>query len=163
MREGKKDIITKMKKRIIYLDTNIFIIYFLKRVGYIQLKNFFRDNEDLEVEFVTSDWTLTEIVKVLTIEYKKSAKQIADFIQKLKREKRLFETKFYFIEVSEKREYDFNEFFFHLQKVILQYKGGLADSIHSLIMKNNNIKTILTTDLNFQGRKGVIIINPLKQ
>lgn len=150
-------------KKVIYLDTNVFITYFLKRDGYEKLKTFFENNKDLEVDFVTSEWTLTEIVKILTNEYKISPKKVADFIQMLEREKRLFDTKFSFIEVSKTKGYDFNEFFFHLQKIILQYKGGFADSIHSLIMKNNSIKTILTTDSTFQGNRGIRIINPLKQ
>ena len=148
------------KENLIYLDTNIFVTFFLKREGYKKLESFFQENRDLEVKFVTSDWTLTEIVKVLTIEYKITSKKVAEFIQKLQREKRVFETKFLFIEVSKKQGYDFEEFFFQLQKMILQYKGGIADSIHSSIMKNNNINTILTTDSHFEGMKGIISINP---
>ena len=130
----------------------------------ILLKKFFENNDTLEVDFVTSDWSLTEIVKILTNEYQVSVKRSADFIQRLKRECRIFNTKFHFIEVSNKRAYDFNEFFFNLQKIILQYPGsGISDSIHSLIMKNKKIKNILTTDSNFQGNKGIEIINPLKQ
>lgn len=152
-----------MKVNIIYIDTNVFIIYFLKKNSYKKLKLFFENNRELKA-FVTSDWTLTEIAKVLVNKYKISPKKAGDFIQKLVREKRLFDTKFSFIEVSKNKEYDFNEFFFHLQKIILQYNGGLPDAIHSLVMKNNKIKTILTTDNDFQGSKGGIeIINPIKQ
>ena len=150
------------KDNLIYLDTNIFITFFMKRNGYKKLESFFQENDDLEVKFVTSDWTLTEIVKVLTIEYHVISRRVAEFIQKLQREKRVFGTKFLFIEVSKKEGYDLGEFFFQLQKLILQYKGGIADSIHTLIMENNNVNTILTTDSHFEGMKGIISINPLK-
>ena len=117
-----------------------------------------------EFDLVTSDWTLTEIVKVLVNEYKIKSNKVADYIQDLQREKRIFDNKFSFIKVSKKEEYDFEEFFLHLQKIILEYNHGVPDSIHSLIMKNNNIKYILTTnDKDFQGIKGTIVINPLKQ
>ncbi len=150
------------KKEVIYLDTNIFVTYFLEREGFDKLKEFMDGSEDLEIRFVTSDWTLTEIVKVLIYEYKIKPKKVVDYIQKLQREKRVFETKFSFIKVSEKESYDFDEFFYHIQKTILEYNGGIPDTIHSSIMQNNNIHKILTTDDGFQGVKGIVSINPLK-
>ncbi|MBS3084277.1 type II toxin-antitoxin system VapC family toxin [Candidatus Pacearchaeota archaeon] len=151
-----------MEKKI-YLDTNIFITHFLKRDGFDKINNFMKENKDLEVCFVTSDWTLTEIAKVLIHEYKVKPKRVAEYIQKLQREKRVFDTKFSFIEVSNEESYDFGEFFYHIQKTIIEYNNGLGDSIHSLIMQNNNIKHILTTNEgDFQGVNGTIAINPLK-
>src|SRR3989344_1939313 len=150
-------------KETIYLDTNIFITFYLKRDGFDKINNFFKENSNLEVEFVTSDWTLTEIVKVLIYEYNEKPKNIADYIQELQREKRIFETKFSFIEVCKKEKYDFGEFFYHIQKILLEYNSGFADSIHSLIMRNNKIKYILTSDdQGFQGIKNITVINPLK-
>ena len=62
-------------KDIIYLDTNIFVTFYLERNGFDKVSNFFEDNKNLEVKFVTSDWTLTEIVKVLRNEYKEKPKR----------------------------------------------------------------------------------------
>jgi len=149
--------------KTVYLDTNIFITFFLKRDGFNQINKFMEENKD-ELDLVTSDWTLTEIVKVLVIEYKKNPKKVAEYVQELQRGKRIFDNKFSFIKVSKKREYDFEEFFYHVQKTILEYNNGLADSIHSLIMKNNGIRYILTTnEKDFQGIKETIVINPLTQ
>jgi len=149
--------------KTIYLDTNIFVTYFLKREGFDKLKEFVQDHGH-ELDLVTSDWALTEITKVLINEYKIKSKKVAEYIQDLQREKRIFDNKFSFIEVSKKEKYDFEEFFLHLQKIVLEYNNGIPDSIHSLIMRNNNIKYILTTDDKlFQGIRGVIIINPLHQ
>lgn len=152
-----------MKKRdVIYLDTNIFVTFYLKRDGFDKINNFFSDNKNLEVNFVTSDWTLTEIVKVLRNEYKEKPKKVANFIEELQREKRLFGTKFSFVNVSNEEKYDFGEFFYHIQKILLEYNNGFPDAIHSLIMKNNKIKYILTSDIEgFKGIKGITAINPL--
>lgn len=148
-------------EKIIYLDTNIFISTYLKREGYKKIIKFFDEAKDSEAEFVTSDWTLTEIVRVLTNEYKIGAKKVANYIQEIQREKRIGKIKFNFVGVGDDKDYDFEEFFFHLQKILLQYKSSIADAIHSLIMKNNGIKNILTTDSDFNGMKGIITINPL--
>ena len=151
------------KKDLIYLDTNIFITYYLKRDGFDKVKDFFTNNQNLEVQFITSDWTLTEIVKVLRNEYKEKPKKVVEFIQELQREKRVFGTKFSFVEVSKTEKYDFGEFFFHIQKIILEYNNGFPDAIHSLIMRNNKIKYILTTDVEgFRGIKGITVLNPLE-
>lgn len=158
--QGGKDI-DKMKT--VYLDTNLFITFFLERNGFEKIKNFMQEHKD-DFDIVTSDWTLTEIVKVLVNEHKIKPKKITEFIEQLQREKRIFDNKFSFIKVSNKKDYDFEEFFLHLQKIILEYKNGVPDSIHSLIMKNNNIKYILTTnEQDFQGIKDTIAINPLSQ
>jgi predicted nucleic acid-binding protein len=151
------------KKDLIYIDTNIFITYYTKRGGFEDIQKFFKENHNLEVQFITSDWTLTEIVKVLTNEYKEKPKKVASFIEELQREKRIFGTKFAFTNVSGEKEYDFGEFFFHIQKIILEYNNGYADAIHSLIMRNNKIKYILTTDVKgFDGIKGIKALNPLE-
>ncbi len=149
--------------KIVYLDTNIFITFFLKRDGFDRIEDFLKKNKK-EFDLVTSDWTLTEIVKVLINKYRIQPKKVADYIQKLQREKRVFGNKFSFIRVNKDKSYDFEEFFFHLQKIILEYNNGVPDSIHSLIMKNNSLKYILTTnDKDFEGIKGTFVINPLKQ
>ena len=125
-----------------------------------KLEQFFQDAKS-SVDFVTSDWVLTEIVKVLIKDKDISPKKVAEYIQELKRTKRVGEIKFNWVAVSKRDKYDFDEFFYEVQKVQLQYKGSLGDAIHAVIMKNNYIKTILTTDSEFGGMKGMIVINPL--
>ena len=147
--------------KTVYLDTNIFVTSFLKREGFDKIEKFIRENKE-ELDLVTSDWTLTEIVKVLIHEYKENPKKVAEYIQELQRQKRIFDNKFSFVKVSKEKGYDFEEFFYHIQKTILEYNNGVSDSIHSLIMKNNSLRYILTTnDQDFKGIKGIIAINPL--
>jgi predicted nucleic acid-binding protein len=58
----------------------------------------------------------------------------------------LRDLKIKFVEVSPKSDYDFTEFFYHIRRGILRYHSGVGDIIHSVIMKNNRIKDILTFD-----------------
>ena len=145
----------------IYLDSCIFVAYFMKekdKTG--KLDQFFQEAKS-SIDFVTSDWALTEVVKVLIKNKNIPPKKVAEHIQELIRTKRVGDIKFNWIQVNKKESYDFQEFFYEVQKVQLQYKGSLGDAIHAVIMKNNSIKTILTTDPEFDGIKGMIVINLL--
>jgi len=132
----------------------------MKEVEKVKKINYFL-KESQKLELFTSDWTLTEIVKVLIKDKNISPKKVAEYIEELKRTKRINDVKFNWVPVSKKEKYDFEEFFYEVQKVQLQYKGSLGDAIHAVIMRNNFIKTILTTDSEFDGMKGMIVINPL--
>lgn len=149
------------KSQIIYLDSCIFIASFLKEKEKInKIKKFFEDSKSLNIKFVTSDWTLTEIVTVLIKNKKIPSKKVANYIQEIERTKRVENIKFEFIKIKEEN-YDLEEFFFGIQKIQLEYRGSLGDAIHALIMKKNLIKTILTTDSEFAGMKDMNVINPL--
>ena len=146
----------------IYLDSCIFVACFTNESSKIdKINDFFNQTKNTNVKFCTSDWTLTEIVKVLIKDKKITSKKVAEYIQELKRTRRVSGIKFDWIPVSNTQGYDFEEFFYEVQKVQLQYKGSLGDAIHAVIMKNNLIKTIVTTDSEFDGMKGMIVINPL--
>ena len=147
-----------MKKKIIYLDACIFIKIFLKESNYEKITNFLNDPD---IEFVTSDWTWTEIVRVLIKTKKLSEKKVSNYIQSLIRKKRIGDIPFEIISVSSKENYKCEEFFYEVQETLLKYKGSLGDVMHSVIMKNNKINTILSTDSEFEGMKGIYVINPL--
>ncbi len=148
----------------IYIDANIFISLFLKRDGHKKIEEFFLGKSgDIELlNFVTSDWTLTETVKVLVSNYKADSEKVAAYIERLQREKRICGVKFGFVRVSPDKGYDFEEFFYHVQKTVLEYRNGVQDAIHSLIMENNGIGMILTADAGFEGIEGVEVVNPLR-
>ena len=148
-----------MKRKIIYLDACIFIKIFLKEAGHKQLLKFLSDPD---IEFVTSDWTWTEIVRVLIKTKKISERKVSNHIQYLMRKKRVGDTCFKIISASLKKDYTFEEFFYEVQETLLKYKGSLGDVIHSVIMKNNKVDTILSTDSEFEGMNGIYVINPLK-
>ena len=148
-------------RKMMYLDTCIFVRVFLKETDHEKVEKFLKDNQG-DVDFVTSDWTLTEIVKVLIKDKKESPKKVSEYVQKLIRTSRLGEIRFEFLKMSTKENYDFGDFFYDVQNMLLKYKGSLGDAIHTVIMMNRNIKTIVSTDSEFEGRKGILIINPLK-
>lgn len=153
-----------MKTKLIYLDSCIFVAYFMKEEEKIKkINKFFKKAKSSKIKFFTSDWTLTEIVKVLMKDKKISSEAVANYIQELQRTKRLNKIKFLWISVSKKKDYDFEEFCYEVQKMLLEYQVHLGDAIHALIMKNNKINTILTIDSKFMGAEGMIIINPLKE
>ncbi len=64
--------------------------------------------------------------------------------------------------VSPKIDYDYTEFFYHIRQGILQYHSGVGDIIHSVVMKNNGIKNILTFDEkgDFKEIPGLTVLHP---
>ena len=148
----------------IYIDANIFISVFLERAGHEKIRKFFdgKFGDISSLNFVTSDWTLTEIVRVLVTRYKIDSEKVAAYVEELSRVRRICGVRFKFIDVSSIDGYDFAEFFYDIQKTVLEYGNGVPDAIHSQIMKNNGIGMILTSDSGFEGLDGVEVVNPLQ-
>src|SRR6266446_5852434 len=71
---------------------------------------------------------------------------MAEIESQLVSERRVQQLRIHFVEVSPDEEYDFTQFFYHVQQSILKYHSGVGDVIHSVIMKNNGITEILTFD-----------------
>lgn len=135
----------------IYLDTNIFVSYFSNLDDNKEQKGFvveaFKIFEQLkDMELWTSMWAITELVKVLIIKIKMDSNSVSEIEKDLLNECRLLNVKIQFADVSPVKDYDFKEFFYHIRKGILTYDSGVGDVMHSIIMKNNNIKQILTFD-----------------
>lgn len=135
----------------IYLDTNIFVSYFSNLDDNKEQKGFvveaFKIFEQLkDIELWTSMWAITELVKVLIIKIKMNSNSVSEIEKDLLNECRLLNVKIQFADVSPVKDYDFKEFFYHIRKGILTYDSGVGDVMHSIIMKNNNIKQILTFD-----------------
>lgn len=152
-----------MREKIIYLDSCVFVGKFLNDEKYKKIKNFLEEVEDSS-EFVSSDWALTETVKVLIKEKKKSPSKVAKYIQEIMRTSEIDEIKFEWIKTEGNRKnYTFEKFFYEIQQRQLNFKGSLGDVIHGVIMKNNNVKNIVTIDSDFDSMKEVIVFNPLKK
>ena len=149
--------------KAVYIDANIFISVFLERKGFEKIVDFFGGKfGDIDLlKFYTSDWTLTEVVKVLVTECKVDSERVAEYVEELSRSRRICGVKFDFVDVSSEEDYDFREFFYDVQKTVLEYRNGFQDAIHSSIMKNNGIGMILTADGGFEGLEGVEVVNPL--
>lgn len=135
----------------IYLDSNILIAYYSvdadeepkKKMVETALAVF----DELEnVQLSTSMWALAEMVNILVARKKMDRGVVAEIESQLVSERRLSNSRIYFVEVSPQKDYDFGEFFFHVRQGTLKYHSGLGDVIHSVIMKNNGITQILTFD-----------------
>ncbi len=151
-----------VKKKVIYLDSCIFVSKFLKEERYKKIKKFIEEVKDSS-EFVSSDWALTETVKVLIREKKKSPAKVANYIQELIRTNELDGIRFIWINTEgKKNDYSFEKFFYEIQQRQLKFKGSLGDVIHGVIMRNNLVKNILSIDAEFEGMKEVVVFNPLK-
>mgnify|MGYP003394767219 CR=1 FL=1 len=135
----------------IYLDSNILIAYYstdkiedAKRELVKNALSVFSQLKDIEL--CTSIWAVTEMVNILVSNKKMGRGDVAEIENQLINEKRLASIKIFFIETSLLKNYDFAEFFYHIRQGILKYHSGVGDIIHSVIMKNNNIRDILTFD-----------------
>ncbi len=115
-----------------------------------------------DVQLCTSMWAVTEMVNILVSAKRMDPGRVAEIESQLVNERRLGNLKLHLIEVSPNKDYDFMEFFFHVRQGILRYHSGVADVIHSVIMKNNNITEILTFDEkdDFKQIPGLTIVNP---
>ena len=148
----------------IYFDACIFVAYFhQKHPNHEEVKKCLRVLGDaVDFEFCASYWSVNEMIKVLCREYnyqRKDADKIA---------KSIFETdsigslSLKWIDVDSASEYTFREFFEHITSHVIESKEiHLTDAIHSVIMINNKIENILTTDSDgFKGIGNFIPIDP---
>jgi predicted nucleic acid-binding protein len=135
----------------VYLDSNILIAFYAtdsdEEGKKKQVESAFSTFAKLkDSQLCTSMWAMAETCNILISRKKMDRGRVAEIESRLVNEKRLKNLKVQFVDVSPKRDYDFIEFFYHVRQSILKYHSGVGDIIHSVIMKNNRIKTILTFD-----------------
>jgi len=151
----------------IYLDSNILIAYYAKDKQELEKKkmvkralNIFANSPN--VKLCTSMWAISEMVNILVSNKKMRPATAAGIENNLINERRLQNVKIELIGVSLIKDYDFQEFFYHIRQGILKYHSGVGDIIHSVIMKNNQIKHILTFDdkNDFKQIPNLTVIHP---
>jgi predicted nucleic acid-binding protein len=151
----------------IYLDSNVLIAYFAvdkaeeekKQWVEAALKELARLKD---VQLCTSVWAVTEMVNILVSAKKMDRAEVWEKENQLVNERRLRGLRIHFVDVSPEKDYDFNEFFYHVRQGILQFHSGVGDVIHSVIMRNNGIVTILTFDEkdDFKKIPGLTVLHP---
>lgn len=151
----------------IYLDSNILIAHFSNCSSEEAKKKMVEDalsvfDELKDSELCTSMWSLSETFNILISRHKMNRAVVAEIESQFANEKRLGDLKLCFVDVSPKKDYDFAEFFYHVRQGILKYHSGVGDIIHSVIMKNNGIKAILTFDEkdDFKQIPDLTVIHP---
>lgn len=145
-----------MKKRAkegrIYIDTCILVSYFAedeaeveKKTQAIKCLDYLASLQD--VVLCTSEWSITEFVKVMVLTKGMPREKVATIEQDFVNKRRVGKNKIDFLDVDPHLEgYDYREFFYDIRRGFLQYNSGYADVVHSVIMKNNGLDTILTFD-----------------
>mgnify|MGYP001557811752 CR=1 FL=1 len=153
--------------RRIYLDSNILIAHFCPDQSERLKKKQVRDAIAVfgrlkDVQLCTSSWAITEMVNVLASAKKIERVRVSEIENQLVNERRLGRMKLTFIEASPRKDYDVTEFFYHVRQGILKYHSGVGDVIHSVIMKNNKIREILTFDEkdDFKQIPGLTVMHP---
>lgn len=135
----------------IYLDSNILIAYYSEVKSETDKKTMVFATLDVfskvkDVQLCTSMWSIAEMVNILVSNHGMESNVVAEIENDLVNTGRLSDVKIKFIEVSSDIKYDFKEFFYNVRQDILKYHSGVGDTIHSVIMKNNGVKKILTFD-----------------
>ncbi len=148
-----------MQLERLYLDTCIFIAYYKEDDQYHKSVKSILRKLSKEFEFVTSDFTFTELVSVL-IGKGMSDSRVYNLVQKILRTKKIGNYSLNIVDIKGKeRNYEFSDFFVQLQEIILNSRPGIGDAIHIACIKNNGIKNILTTNKkDFEGEDEINII-----
>jgi predicted nucleic acid-binding protein len=151
----------------IYLDSNVLIAYHStdkseteKRTLVYSALGVFADLTNLRI--CSSLWAITKMVNILVSRQKMNRGHVAEIENELVNVKRLRDLKMQIIDVSPKKDYDFAEFFYDVRQGILSYHSGVGDIIHSVIMRNNGISSILTFDEkdDFKQIPGLTVLHP---
>ena|SRR3972149_4029796 len=148
----------------IYLDSCIFVAYVHKKDKNNRgVSECISSMEQLDLDACSSDWALAEMVKVLVIEYRYPKEKALKLADKIRKEKKIGNISLRWLKIgfNKQRGYGSKEFFEHLRNQMLEAKDlHIADAIHSLIMSNNKIINILTTDKDFITLNTVHVIHP---
>lgn len=151
-----------MSSEKIYLDSCILIGHIHKKHKNNKIiSKCISSIENLDLDIYSSDWALAETVKVLVKEHGYPKKRALELTEKLREEKKIGKIPIKWLIIGISKKYGSKEFFEHLRKQMLEAKElHVADAIHSIIMANNKIEDILTTDKDFNALKTVNVITP---
>ncbi len=155
-------------KRKVYVDSNILVAYFAKgkfreTVKKRQLIAAFSVIANLNIELFSSEWTITEFVKVMINEKKMSPKEINNIANKLNKEQiKIKEQKIKIIKASPSNNYTCDNLFFDVREVMTLYNPGFGDAFQVVIMRNNNFTEILSFDAkdDFSIIQNITVIHP---
>jgi len=146
-----------------YVDACVLVAYFSnkrteKENKKIAKRIFSEISEAVDLELVTSYWTLTELTKILIKSHAMDRDKIVRITTDLIRRGRIEGAKIKLIDLSPKSDYNFSEMCSDLQDGAIKYTVGFQDVLHTIIMKNNGIDTILTFDSGFKKIDGLNVV-----
>ncbi len=151
----------------IYLDANVLVAYYATDEAEREKKKLVEKalsvfHQLAEFELCTSQWAVSEMMKILVRTKGMERGAVAEIANTLLRGKRLQNLKITLIEVSPRKNYDFDDFFVGVSENILTYHLDLADAIHSVIVQNHEISRILSFDekLGLREIAGCTVVHP---
>lgn len=153
----------------IYLDSCILIAYFSITKEELEKKEIIKaafsviKKLNLDVRIYTSRWAIAEMINILLSRMKLKNDYVLSCESALLNSQRIENIKVEIVNVEgDVLKYDFQEFFYNIRECILKYHSGVGDTIHSVIMENNDIDTILTFDekKDFKQIKGLTVLHP---
>lgn len=152
----------------IYFDSCILVAFFSTHKEEEQKKKeiyrVFRIFEKLQdVEFFISSWTIAEMMNVMLCRHKLKNEFVLECESLLQNKRRLGQLKINIVDPQGNSDnYDFQEFIYDIRENILKYHSGVGDIIHSVIMKNNKIESILTFDDkdDYKQIQGLTVLHP---
>jgi len=148
-----------MTSEKIYLDSGIFIAYIHKKHKHNQeVVKCLSTMEELDLDCFYSYWSLIEIEGALIKDYKYSQKDAKKKVLTLLDRSKIKKIPLKLIGL--KKSYSANDLLWLIRESKLNNNLSLADSIHSVIMDQNKIKTILTTDNDFSVLKEINVLFP---
>jgi len=152
----------------IYLDSCILIAFFSKhkeeKNKKKEIKRVFNIFNDLnDIQLVISRWTIAEMMNIMISRHQQKNEFVLGCESELLNTKRIDGMKIKIVDVEgNKQSYDAQEFIYSIRENILKYHSGVGDIMHSVIMKNNELDTILTFDEkdDFKKIEGLIVLHP---
>lgn len=152
-------------KTRIYLDACIFVAYFHeKHPNHKEVKDCLKNLKSfVNLEICASYWSVNEMIKVLRKEYHFSEEKVNKIAKSIFETSSIGKISILWVDVDSAKEYTFREFFDHVTSNLIESKKDthLADAIHSVIMINNKLENILTTNGDdFKGIGSFIAIEP---
>jgi predicted nucleic acid-binding protein len=159
---------SKRNIKRIYIDACILIAIFSshkeereKKKLVLKCFNLLKDFQNLQL--FTSSWAIAEMLNVFICRHKMRPGKVREIEEQIMHTERIHNLKIYLIDASPLPNYSVREFLYHVHKAILSYHPGLGDAMHWVIMKNNQIKKILTLDTKgFAMMPGLEVIEPIK-
>jgi len=147
----------------IYLDSNIIVSLLNNEDKTKDIKKSLNILSDIdEVEFVVSLFVFIEAAKVLINTHNKQPKSIASKINKIQEDCSIEGFSFSILPTSNDEDYAFDDFWNDVGQNMNLYNPGWGDAFHCVIMKNNKVKKILSTDGkdDFRIVPGITLLQP---
>lgn len=150
-----------MTQQKLYLDSCVFIAWIHKKDKFHKVvSDCIKNLDQFDVKLYSSEWALMETIrKLINLGFNKN--ESISKINNIRSNSKIGKVQISWIEIDEKR-YTINGFLKNLHDRLLDVKGlHIADAVHDLILRSNQIENILSTDSDFGVIKTITLVNPI--